>query len=145
MPMRRISEVIRDKPVLTVSCQTCVRHAAQLMKAHHLGAVMVVDSKKVLKGICSERDIVTRVVAERLDPEHVKAADIMTCHPCAIGADKPFGHALHLMYEGGYHHVPVIDADGRPIGMLTARDALGSDVLEFEHELERREEITIIL
>lgn len=145
MPMRQISEVIRGKPFLTVSSHTCVREAADLMKSHHVGAVMVVDGKKVLKGICSERDIVTRVVAARLDPEHVKAGDIMTSHPCVLSADKPFGHALHIMYEGGYHHVPVVDAKGRPIGLLTARDALGSDALEFEHDLERREEITAIL
>jgi CBS domain-containing protein len=57
----------------------------------------------------------------------------------------PFGHALHLMYEGGFRHVPVVDIAGRPVGLLSAREALSSDALEFGRDLERREEITVIL
>jgi CBS domain-containing protein len=49
------------------------------------------------------------------------------------------------MYEGGFRHVPVVDAGGRPLGLLVARDALSLDALQFDEELVRREEITVIL
>lgn len=61
-----------------------------------------------------------------------------------MSADRPFGHALHLMYEGGFRHVPVVER-GRPIGMISARDALGPELQEFASELETREHIEEIL
>lgn len=63
----------------------------------------------------------------------------------SVTADHPLGHALHLMYEGGFRHVPVVDAAGRPLGIVAARDALGLEACQFGQELERREEITVIL
>ena len=48
------------------------------------------------------------------------------------------------MYEGGFRHIPVVD-DGHPVGILSAKDALGLDALQFESELVRREEIAVIL
>lgn len=145
MPTRCVSEVIRNKPFIAVSSHTSVREAACLMKSHHTSAVMVVDYKKMLRGICTECDIVFELVSKGLDPDRSQVGAIMTKHPRTVSADRPFGHALHLMYEGGFRHVPVVNIAGRPIGMLSAHDALGSDALEFGRDLERREEITVIL
>jgi CBS domain-containing protein len=145
MPTRPISEVIRNKSFLALSADTSVAEAAKLMKSHHQSAVIAVDGKKMLKGICTERDIVFEVIAKGKDPDHTEIGSIMTVHPRTVSADKPFGHALHLMYEGGFRHLPVVDMVGRPVGLLSAKDALGSDALEFGRDLERREEITVIL
>jgi CBS domain-containing protein len=49
------------------------------------------------------------------------------------------------MYENGVRHVPIVDANRRPLGVLTARDALQLDAIAFGAELVRREEITVIL
>ena len=68
----------------------------------------------------------------------------MTRNPRTIEADRPFGHALHLMYEGGFRHVPVVE-DTRPIGMVSARDALGPDLQQFIADLETRTHIGEIL
>ena len=68
----------------------------------------------------------------------------MTPNPQTITADKPFRNALHLMYENGYRHVPVVDG-GTPIGVISARDALGADLIEFESDLQVRENISEIL
>lgn len=50
-----------------------------------------------------------------------------------------------MMYDGGFRHVPVVDRSGRPVGLLSARDALALDAEAFSTELVRREEITVIL
>lgn len=145
MPSRQVSEVIRNKPFIAVSPHTSVREAACLMESYRTSAVMVVDDKKMLRGICTERDIVFELVCKGLDPDHARVGTIMTKQPRTVSEDRTFGHALHLMYEGGFRHVPVVDIAGRPIGILSSRDALDSDALEFGHELERRGEITVIL
>lgn len=144
MPNRRISEVIGQRPFPTVCSATSVRDAAIIMKEWHSSAVLVVDGG-VLTGICTERDIVFRVVASACDPKQVLVGTIMTRDVQTISPHKPFGHALHAMYEGGFRHLPVVDHRGCPVGLLAAHDALDADGLQMEQELVRREEITVIL
>lgn len=144
MPHRRITEVLANRPFPTVTQTTTVRDAAIIMKAWHSSAVLVIDQAQLL-GILTERDVVFRVVSSELNPATTPVADVMTCQVTTIAADKPFGHALHLMYEGGFRHLPVVDAEGHPVGLLAAHDALDQDGLQIAEDLERREEITVIL
>ena len=81
-----------------------------------------------------------RVLAESRDPKKTHIADVMTTKPKTIGPDKAVGHALLMMYEGGFRHVPVVER-GKPLGMISARDALGPELQEFEGELLQREYI----
>lgn len=144
MPNRPVSEVIGLRPVVTTGVDTSVRDAACIMKECHSSAILVVN-KGVLAGICTERDIVFGVVAAGRDPGQTRVDAIMTRKVRTISPEKPFGHALHLMYEGGFRHVPVVDGAGHPLGLLAAHDALDADGLQLEEELVRREEITVIL
>lgn len=144
MPNRRVSEVIGQRAFPMVTTTTSVRDAALIMKEWHTSAVLVVDHE-VLAGICTERDIVFRVVTSAANPSRIHVGAVMTRDVQTIPSDKPFGHALHLMYEGGFRHIPVVDHRGRPIGILAAHDALELDGLQMEQELVRREEITVIL
>ena len=146
MPNRPISQVIQeqDKGFVVVPVGTSVRNVAWLMKEKHATAVLVVRDDH-LAGICSERDIVLGVVAEDQNPDQIAVDEIMTSRPTTILAHKPFGHALHLMYEGGFHHLPVVNDEGVPVGLLCTRDALSIDAVRFSEELVRREEIAIIL
>ena len=145
MPNRLVRAVIANQDFVTVAGDMRVSRVAELMRSHHTSAVLVTEGRyQTLGGICTERDIVFGVVAAGLDPESVQVDTIMTTDPQTISPDRPFGHALHLMYEGGFHHVPVVE-HGRPVGMLCAKDALGMDAVQFEVELVRREEIAVIL
>lgn len=144
MPNRRVSEVIGQRAFPIITTATSVRDAAIIMKEWHTSAVLVVDHG-LLVGIVTERDIVFRVVALAANPSRILVGTVMTRDVQTIPPDKPFGHALHLMYEGGFRHLPVIDRRGKPIGILAAHDALELDGLQMEQELVRREEITVIL
>jgi len=84
------------------------------------------------------------VIAADKDPKTTRVAAAMTKKPRTIDPDRPIGHALHMMFEGGFRHVPVVD-NGRPIGMVSARDALGPELAQFQVELIDREHIGEIL
>lgn len=144
MSSRTISEVIAQRPILTAKGSDTVSTIAKVMQENHSSAVMIMD-KGILSGICSERDIVFGVVAAGLDPKTTHVDAIMCRKMQTIGPEKPFGHALHMMYEGGFSHIPVVDRAGHPLGLLAAHDALDCDGLQMEQELEQREEITVIL
>jgi CBS domain-containing protein len=144
MPQRLISQVIEQQEIATVAPTSSVIEAVRTMKQRRIGALMVVEGDRLV-GILTERDVVFRVVAEERDVATTQVADVMTANPESIRPDKPFGHALHVMYEGGFRHVPVVDADGRAVGMVSARDALDLEEHEFGEALKQREHIRVIL
>lgn len=143
MPNRSIREVISGRTPVMARGKATVVAAALLMKKHHVGAVMVVEGGHLV-GIFTERDAVFRVLAEGRDPVTTRLAEVMTSTPRTIDAGKAVGHALMMMYDGGFRHVPVVD-HGKPVGMISARDALGPELQEFEADLVQREHIGEVL
>jgi CBS domain-containing protein len=143
MPHRSVREAIATQKPHTAPSSTTVAAAAHLMKKHGVGALMIVERHR-LAGIFTERDALFRVIAEGRDPEKTPVAEVMTSNPRTIEPDRPFGHALHLMYEGEFRHVPVVE-NGKPLGMVSARDALEPDLRQFVADLEKRAHIGEIL
>jgi len=139
MPHRSVRDVIASQKPLTTSGNTTIATATKLMKKHSVGALMIVEDGH-LAGIFTERDAVFRVLAESRDPKKTHVAEVMTTKPKTIGPDKALGHALLMMHEGGFRHVPVVE-HGKPLVMISARDALGPELQEFEGELQQREHI----
>ncbi|MBL0087918.1 MAG: CBS domain-containing protein [Ideonella sp.] len=86
--------------------------AASFMAAEGIGAVMVVDQGELI-GIFTERDALYRVIAKGMDPHATPLREVMTPEPFTIAPHKTYGHALVLMQENGFRHVPVIE-DGNP-------------------------------
>lgn len=143
MSQRPIREIIENQRPLTAPANTTVVEAATLMKQHKVGAIMVVEKGKLV-GIFTERDALFRVIAEELSPKSTRLSQVMTPHPQTINPDKPLGHALHMMYEGNYRHVPVVEND-QILGIVSARDALGCELVDFESDLVQRERIEEVL
>jgi CBS domain-containing protein len=144
MPQRPIRKLIAGRPLVTTTPDSTVAATARLMKKKTVGAVLIVEHDGRLAGIFTERDALFRVMAEGRDPKETRVADVMTPHPRTIEPDRPFAHALLMMYDGGFRHVPVVEG-GRPIGVVSARDALGPELQEFDSEIERRTRIQEIL
>ena len=140
---RAVRAIIEDQRPVTAAADMTVASASRLMKQRRVGAILVLDKGR-LAGIFTERDALFRVIAEGRSPEATKLADVMTPNPRTIAPDRPFGHALHLMYEGEFRHVPVVE-NGRPLGIVSARDALGPDLKQFVSELDKRAHIGEIL
>ncbi len=143
MPVRTLREVVAHQTILSALPASTVREAARQMAEHKVGAILVLEGGK-LTGIFTERDLLNRVVARGLDPDGTPLARVMSPDPHTIGADKSLAQALVMMHEGCYRHVPVVDGD-RVLGMVSARDALGRELSEFEDELERRDRLTEIM
>lgn len=136
---QRIRSVMERKKILTAPPETTVSKAAALMASRNVGAVMVVDHERLI-GIFTERDAVVRVIARGRDARTTRLGDVMTTAPLTVDPDKSFGYALLMMHEKGFRHVPVIE-NGKPIGIVSARNALDPDLEEFVSESQRRKHI----
>ncbi|WP_415035184.1 cyclic nucleotide-binding/CBS domain-containing protein [Azonexus sp.] len=129
MVIRIIREVIAEHPLVSAHKSMSVREACRLMVEKHIGALLVLEGERIL-GIFTERNALTRILAPGRDPDTTTVGEVMVADPVCIAADKPLTQALLLMADGGFRHVPVVDDAGRAIGMVSARDALGHELVE---------------
>jgi CBS domain-containing protein len=134
---------MKRQKLLTATPETTVSKAGVLMTKRNVGAVMVVERGRLI-GIFTERDVVTRVIAQGRDPATTKLADVMTIAPKTVDPDKSYGYALVIMQENGFRHVPVIE-NGKPIGIVSSRNAMDPELEEFVSEAQRRKHIREML
>jgi CBS domain-containing protein len=137
MLSERIGHSMKSEKLVTTASQASVFEVAELMLRHRVGAVLVVEGGSLI-GIFTERDAVFRVLAAGRDAHTVRVGEVMTPQPVTVGPEASFGHAMLLMHERGFRHVPVVE-DGRLVGIVSARDALDPELEDFICEERRRE------
>ena len=143
MAQRSIRSIIEQREVIAAPESMTVSEAARLMREKKAGAMLIVDESG-LAGIFTERDALFRVVAEGRDAKTTRLAEVMTRNPRTIHPDRPFPEALQIMHDGGFRNVPVVE-NGRPVGVISASDALGPELKDFIYELLRQEQAQDIL
>jgi CBS domain-containing protein len=110
-------------PPIVVERGTSVLNAAKLMQKEHVGCVLVVEKGK-LDGIFTERDILMKVVGSKSDLTKTKVEEVMTSSPEALQPDDVLAYALNYMRVGGYRHVPVVDEQERPVGVVSVKNVV---------------------
>jgi CBS domain-containing protein len=121
-----VSEVM-TRNVQVVKPQSGVAQAAQLMKQFDCGCLPVVDGRSLV-GMVTDRDIATRFVAEGRDPATSLVDDIMT--PTVVHAyeDQELKEAAEVMASWQVRRLPVLDRNGRLVGILALGDLVGRDL-----------------
>lgn len=143
MAERTIRSIIEGQQILTAPASMTVTEAASRMKEGNVGALMVVEGDKLL-GVFTERDALFRVVACGLDGKTTLLGDVMTSNPRTIDPDSAFIDALKIMHDGKFRNLPVVE-DGRLVGSVSTRDALGPELEAFVFELLRQEHFEQVL
>jgi CBS domain-containing protein len=131
-----IKNVMDPNRFLTAAPDQTVSDASSMMQTRNVGAVLVIADGKLM-GIFTERDAVFRVIAKGLDPTTTRLADVMTVEPITLSPEKSYGHALLLMQENGFRHLPVVQ-NGVPIGIISSRNAMDPEMEQFVWEERRR-------
>jgi CBS domain-containing protein len=122
---------IAKRPAHTIDPRATVRDVCQSLKAEGVGALAVIDGGKLV-GIISERDVVVRVVAPGRDPGRTLVSEVMTFPVRTVTEDMTSNAARQLMHEGRFRHLPLLDRDGRLVGMLSVRDLLRERIEELD-------------
>ncbi|MDM7275876.1 MAG: CBS domain-containing protein [Thermoprotei archaeon] len=115
----RVSELIKRPPV-TVPPTATVEDAVKLMYKEGVGSVVVASPEDRVLGIFTERDLV-RVIGLGL-PLTTKVGDVMTRSPLVVREDDQLFRAVSIMVEHRIRHLPIVDAEGRIKGVISARD-----------------------
>lgn len=112
-----------SSPPITVQPNTTIDEVARIMHERNIGSVMVVDENGKLCGIITERDLVYAIASGKIGKE-LPAWTIMTENPVSVTPNTNIVDAIRKMREVNVRHLPVVDKDGRPVGMLSLRDVI---------------------
>lgn len=123
--MRQIGEIIEGHPLFHVPSTASVRDVARTMSERNIGAIAVLDSGKLV-GIFSERDVLTRIVAEGRNPDDTRVDSVMTRNIIVAAPADDINEALQKMHECNCRHLPVVHG-GNLVGMISIRDLLQVD------------------
>lgn len=132
--MGGIGKVLSGQPTVVTS-STTVLEAVEAMTKNRTGACVVVDDGQ-LHGLFTERDVMTKVVSRRLDPARTKIGEVCTTSLITATPDTPEHAALRTMVDRHIRHLPVLDGDGKLVGMLSLRKLLQHRVEELSVQLE---------
>lgn len=116
----KICDIMSDN-VVTIGHNEPVSAAAKLLKRCNIGALPVTDEGGKLRGMLTDRDIVTRCVALDSDPQSVKVGEVMSRGIITTGPFEEVEHAVRLMSEDQVRRIPVVDS-GRLVGMVSLCD-----------------------
>ena len=138
----KCSEVMTSDPKFCVTTETAV-HAAKLMKSEDVGPIPIVSDRetKILKGIVTDRDLVLKVIAEERDPKTTRLEEVMTTEVATCRPDDDADEALELMQQHQVRRIPIVDGDGRLVGIISQAD-VATRVDEPEKTAEVVEEIS---
>lgn len=109
------------------------------LQVHRVGCVLITDEQGKLCGIFSERDFVLKVYGSEINPREIPVREVMTSNPITQPPDATFAHVLNLMSNGGFRHIPIIEEDGEPFGVVSVKDimdhivsSVSESLLDFE-------------
>jgi diguanylate cyclase (GGDEF)-like protein len=112
-----------DKALLSIEADATVAQAAEKMSAHHIGCLVVLDNDGHFAGVISERDMLSKVLANSLSPNDILVKDIMTSSVISCDAQAPVTEAERLVVKNRIRHLPVVEGE-TAIGMISTRDLI---------------------
>jgi CBS domain-containing protein len=124
---------MQERDLFHVEEHQTVADVARRMAELHVGAILVLKGSE-LRGLFSERDLMKRVVLERLDPATARVRDVMTTDLVTIDEMAELDHAMEAMQAHNCRHLPVTHGS-HVTGLLSMRDVMNFELARKTEEL----------
>lgn len=131
MPSVRDILTAKGAKVLSVQPDATVLQAAEIMNQHRVGSLVVLSGEQ-LAGMFTERDVLTRVVVARRDPDATRVSEVMTTEVVCCRPHTSLDEARTVMKERRIRHLPVLEDDGRLLGLVSIGDLNAHDAKSIE-------------
>ena len=133
--------ILEPQKPLCLGSSDSVKSAVDNLKTQRMGCVLIIDEKGKLEGIFSERDYIIKVYGSGADELKEPISTFMTREPLTVDPVTTIAFALNLMSQGGFRHLPVIDSEQHPVGIISVKNIVDyiansflEDVLNFDIE-----------
>ena len=130
-PLRELSAL---QPVVVLAPSATVREALTVMNREEVSCVLIVEHDRLV-GVFTERDVLTKVMAQALDMDHTPVRTCMTRQPASLEMASELAYALHEMSLGGHRHLPLVDDQGRPVALVSMRAIVEALIEAFPQEI----------
>jgi CBS domain-containing protein len=117
---KTVREVMTSK-LCSIDTDKTVAYAAKMMRDEDVGIAPIVDGDRLV-GVLTDRDIAVRVVAEGRDPEQVKVTEVASRDVVTLDPQQDLDEALRLMARHQVRRLPVVEEDGRLVGVVAQAD-----------------------
>ena len=134
-----ILKLCEEKPP-TVGLEATVAEAIQVMLDNSVGGVAVLDAERRVAGIFTERDVLRKLALSELDPRQTPVRQLMTTPVDMATTETTPGEAFEEMMSHHYRHLPIVDRDGRLLGLLSIRHLLQWRLEELGQQLDSMEQ-----
>ncbi|MGN6548380.1 MAG: CBS domain-containing protein [Pararhizobium sp.] len=134
MTVKRILEE-KGRDVVTIAARATLADAVQLLSERRIGALVVIDSDRTIRGIISERDIVRAIAARGASAMEGSVAGTMTERVTVCGEDHTVDQLMEIMTNGRFRHIPV-EKEGRLVGIVSIGDVVRKRIEAVEREAE---------
>lgn len=116
--------VLKPAVPLQTTVDTTLADAVATMRKKSIGCLVVTGERGELVGLLSERDFMLKVALETPDLGARTVGEVMTRKPETVQESDPIAYALQRLMVADLRHLPVIDADNRPVGVISSRDVI---------------------
>ena len=123
-------KVLEPATPICVALGSSLRAVVSTLQEKRIGCALVTQDNE-LAGIITERDLTFEVLGHDVDIDEVKVDDFMTPHPESLTPNDPIAFALNRMKLGGYRHVPLVNEENEPVGIISVKDIVHWLVDEF--------------
>lgn len=127
---RALSELDPPTPIC-VDQFTCVAKAIEILQECSIGCALVTDPHGKLCGIYTERDVVQKWIYSGLSDQDTPIKEIMTSDPAALPVNSTIAAALYVMSKGHFRHLPIVDQNQKPVGIVSVKDVMDFIAMEF--------------
>jgi CBS domain-containing protein len=117
---KTITDLMTANPC-AIEADKPVAYAAKMMQQERVGLAPIVDGGRLV-GTLTDRDIVTRVVAQGKNPQSVTVREVASTAPVTISPQQDLDQALQLMTSHQVRRLPVVEEDGRLVGIVAQAD-----------------------
>jgi CBS domain-containing protein len=117
---KTVREVMTSR-LCSIDANETVAYAAKMMRDEDVGIAPIVEGDRLV-GVLTDRDITVRVVAERRDPEQATVTEVASSDLVTLDPDQDLDEALRLMAQHQVRRLPVVEEDGRLVGVLAQAD-----------------------
>ena len=131
--MSLVRDILHQQELFSVEESQSVSDAARHMAELHVGAILVVRDGE-LRGVFSERDLMTRVVIAGLQPGATPVGQVMSTNICTIDESASLEEAMESMKTHGCRHLPVM-RDSKVVGFLSMRDLMNHELAHKTEEI----------
>jgi signal-transduction protein with cAMP-binding, CBS, and nucleotidyltransferase domain len=132
--MAQVRDIVLNRVLFSVEVNETVAGVARQMADVRVGAILVLQNGQ-LRGVFSERDLMLRVVLQRLDPETTPVWTVMTSEVTTIDESASLEEAMEAMHRHSCRHLPVLRA-GKVAGFLSMRDLMDFQLARQAEELQ---------